>query len=212
LAGVICNEFHKASAPRRIGSSKLADWQVGVNRSGWTEGTIRSSPRKAKSPAQYLLAKVNRKKVATPDVVLRRATMLDAEILLAWRNDPATRNNSLTTSSIDAKEHGRWLASTLSNSERQLWIAETDGRPVGTVRVDHDDAGYLLSWTVAPEARSQGVGKLMVADIVGRLGSGAIRAEVKADNLASVRIAEHVGLKLQFERDGLLVFSRGLTT
>jgi RimJ/RimL family protein N-acetyltransferase len=144
--------------------------------------------------------------------VLRRATMLDAERLLTWRNDPATREGSHTTSVIGDEEHSRWLASTLSNSERQLWIAEVDGRPVGTVRVDHDDDGYLLSWAVAPEARSQGVGKRMVADIVRRLGSGALRAEVKAGNVASVHIAEHVGLKLQSEREGFLVFVRGPTT
>jgi RimJ/RimL family protein N-acetyltransferase len=134
--------------------------------------------------------------------------MLDAGRLLTWRNDPVTRGNSHVAPAIDAEEHGRWLASTLSNSERQLWIAEVDGQPVGTVRVDHDDAGYRLSWTVAPEARSQGIGKRMVADIVGRLGSVPVRAEVKAGNIASVQVAEHAGLKLQFERDGVLFFSR----
>lgn len=123
------------------------------------------------------------------NIKLRPVTIQDAELLLDWRNDPQTRQASHNTGEIQIEEHISWLESTLNNVNRSLFIAEEKDVPVGTVRSDYSDGVYELSWTVTPFARGRGVGKRMVSILANQI-SGPIRAEVKSENEASIRIAE----------------------
>jgi RimJ/RimL family protein N-acetyltransferase len=138
---------------------------------------------------------------------LRPARLADAEILLAWRNDPLTVAASHTDRPVASQEHRRWLASNLDNPDRRLYVAETEGVAAGTVRLDRDGDGWRLSWTVAPAFRGRGLGKAMVRLVAQGL-SGTVRAEVKAANAASARIALHAGLRLDRERDGVQYYVR----
>ena len=140
---------------------------------------------------------------------LRPATVQDADLLLRWRNDPETRNASHNTAEIQREEHIAWLTNTLNNSNRQLYVAEENGIPVGTVRADLSAGEYKLSWTIAPNARGRGVAKQIVALLASQI-SGAIRAEVKAGNTVSARIAEHAGMEFIHEADGVLHYRRAV--
>ncbi len=141
------------------------------------------------------------------NIVLRVATMEDADLLLAWRNDPTTRAASHNTAEISRSEHLAWLVATLDDPNRRLLIAEHRGVPVGTVRADLSAGVWELSWTTAPQARGRGLTKQMVA-LLSRQISDPIRAEVKVGNIASARIAEHAGMQLESEADGILHYRR----
>ena len=138
---------------------------------------------------------------------LRPARLADAEILLAWRNDPWTVAASHTDRPVTPQEHRRWLAASLDGPDRRLYVAEAEGVAAGTVRLDRERDGWLLSWTVAPACRGRGLGKAMVRLAAQGL-SGTVRAEVKAANAASARIALHAGLRLDRERDGVQYYVR----
>lgn len=133
--------------------------------------------------------------------------MDDCDLLLAWRNDPVTRQASRREDAVGREDHVRWLRAVLADPQRQLYIAEEEGRPVGTVRADLSDGVYEISWTVAPSARGAGVGKRMVALLVEQF-TGPLRAEVKVGNPASVRIAEATGFRLQSKAEGILHYFR----
>lgn len=139
---------------------------------------------------------------------LRKVTFEDWPLLLEWRNDEETRNNSHTTALVAEESHKNWLKHALEDSSKQLYIAEEDGIPVGTVRADFDEAlnDYLLSWTTSPDARGKGTGKRMVKTLVDLLNT-RIRAEIKSGNTASVKIAEFAGLTLKKEDHRVLYFS-----
>jgi RimJ/RimL family protein N-acetyltransferase len=139
---------------------------------------------------------------------LRAATHEDSDLLLGWRNDPHTRMASQHTTEVQRDEHLKWLESSLRDEKRILMVAEEETIPVGTVRADLKDGVYVLSWTVAPGARGRGVGKAMVALFLSQL-PGAVRAEVKKENQASVRIAEFAGLQFVREDRGVLLYKRG---
>lgn len=64
-----------------------------------------------------------------------------------------------------------------------------------------------MSWAVAPDQRGRGIGARMVAKFAERF-SEPVRAEVKAGNVASRRIAEGAGMTLVRERDGVLYYRR----
>ena len=137
-------------------------------------------------------------------LILRPATLADAEMLLAWRNDPQTRSASHNEDEIPLTAHLVWLNQLLANPERRLLIAELDGAPVGSVRADRDGGGVTeLSWTVAPTARGKGLGREMVIAALADI-DGPVRAEVKVGNVASMRIAEAAGLVLVREERGVL--------
>ena len=133
--------------------------------------------------------------------------MDDADALLAWRNDPATRALSHNKSNVERHIHLEWLARSLANPDRRLLIAERDGVPVGTVRADRSKGTYELSWTVAPTARGQGVAKEMVAMAAAQIEE-PIRAQVLRGNEASVQVALNAGMKLQQEIGGVMYFER----
>lgn len=130
---------------------------------------------------------------------LRKASMEDAKLLFDWRNDPITRAASHQTGELVFSEHCAWLEKALLT--RDIYIAEIDGIPVGTVRADAGKPTEL-SWTVAPHRRCKGLGTRIVMAALA-LHSPA-RAEIKADNAASIRIAEKVGMRLTKVEGGVM--------
>jgi RimJ/RimL family protein N-acetyltransferase len=125
-------------------------------------------------------------------LALRPAVGADAHLLLAWRNDPESRHASRETEVVPWPVHEAWLSRALASSDCVLRIAEARGKPVGVVRADRSATGWELSWTVAPEARGQSVGRRMLQKFVAEL-DGRLTAVVRKDNAASATIAAAVG-------------------
>ena len=123
---------------------------------------------------------------------LRPAGRADAPLLYAWRNDPETRLASHATDPIAWSDHVAWLGASLASPDRRLRIAEVDGEPVGVVRAARSSDGWELSWTVAPRARSRGIGRRMLRAFVESL-DGPLCATIRRDNAASAKIAAAAG-------------------
>ncbi len=133
----------------------------------------------------------------TLDVTLRPATVADADALLAWRNDPQTRAMSIDSNEVTIESHRAWLARTLASTESSLFVAEHDGRGLGTIRLDaHGVACLEVSLTIAPEERGKGyaLALLRAAEAIA-LARGAVRlvAVIKPENTASRRAFEAAG-------------------
>lgn len=144
----------------------------------------------------------------TNTLSLRAATLQDAKTLLVWRNDPQTRAASHNTDEICLEDHLAWLESSLKKPEqRRLWIAELDGKLVGTCRADKEEAGWELSWTVAPEARGQGIAHKMLSQLIESFQQ-PLTAQVKKDNMASMKVAERLGFVVEKEENGVLYYRR----
>lgn len=144
------------------------------------------------------------------ELILRDATIEDARLLFDWRNDAVTRLASHNTAELEFGSHTAWLKAALANSKRQLRIAEQNGRPVGMVRIDFEDGDCAeLSWVIAPEARGKGIAKRMVQFVADETSQiCAIRAEIKAGNDASAKVAEAAGMQLSRQDGGVLHFYR----
>ena len=142
----------------------------------------------------------------TDRVNLRPAEMTDAECLLAWRNDPKTRQASHNSDEVILESHLAWLDASLSNpSKRLLWIAEVNGVAVGTCRADKVEDAWELSWTIAPEARGKGVAHQMLSKLVHSFDEPLV-AQVKANNIASMKVAERVGFVLEKQENDVLLY------
>ena len=137
--------------------------------------------------------------------MLRKATKEDSQRLFEWRNDPETRQQSLNTALIEWSAHEQWLTKSLVNPDRTIFIFEENGTPAGTCRIDreieNDHEVFELSWTIAPEQRGKGLGKKMLGELLAleTLQGKIIKATVKGNNLASVKMVEKFGF--HFERN-----------
>jgi RimJ/RimL family protein N-acetyltransferase len=231
VSGTAVNQARNLRTAKVTGAALVAGWQ-GDN--GW-EGQLGehiaelaqsySLRRKTSRLAQGLVDGQGARRVAaiveelrrqraartsqsrTMTVTLRLASVADRDRLRRWRNDPQTRANSRQSHIVSSAEHRDWLNAVLADRGRHLYIAQVNGRAVGTVRADLEAGVRKLSWTVAPGQRGKGFGKAMVAAVARRL-AGPLGAEVKTGNSASVRIAMSAGLTLEREADGIAYFSR----
>ncbi|KKO48170.1 hypothetical protein VT06_13080 [Arsukibacterium sp. MJ3] len=138
-------------------------------------------------------------------IVLRMATLADADKLLLWRNDDLTRTCSLNSEPVTLQQHLAWLQSSFENKQRHLFIAEFNGDAIGTVRVDSKDDRHTISWTVGTDFREKGLAKLMVALLVSKL-DGIVVAEILPGNAASIRVAESAGLTYVNTHNGIMYY------
>lgn len=130
---------------------------------------------------------------------LRSATLEDADDLLAWRNDPATRAASFDTAPVDRGTHVAWLRARLDRDDHRLWIAELAGAAVGIVRFGIDERAATISVNVAPERQGAGLGTRMIGSGCARLFAERVVDDVDAwirpENQASVRAFRAAGFR-----------------
>jgi RimJ/RimL family protein N-acetyltransferase len=136
-------------------------------------------------------------------ITVRRASADDAERLLAWANDPATRAAGFHPSPIDAATHGRWLDGRLASAASRVLIGLEDGLPVGQVRLEAGaDRRVEVGISVAPDARGRGVGRaLLKAGLAAGLADPDLQIEVfvariRPDNAASLALFGGAGFRL----------------
>ncbi len=93
------------------------------------------------------------------NVQLRAVTMEDAEQILEWRNDAATRANSFQKELIDMESHVNWLAGKLQDENCHMYIMVDRDMPVGQIRIDEVNHIGEISYMIAPSMRGKGYGK-----------------------------------------------------
>lgn len=134
-------------------------------------------------------------------MILRKATSDDAVDVWVWRNDPLTREMSRTTDEVPRAAHLGWFASSLTDPRRTILIGEVDGEKVGMVRFDHG-AKTEVSININPAHRSRGYGYALLMAAT-RAVPGDLWAEIKDQNLASQRLFERAGFRLNSTEGGL---------
>jgi RimJ/RimL family protein N-acetyltransferase len=144
---------------------------------------------------------------------LRPATRGDAELLLAWRNDPDTRAASFQQEPIELEEHLAWLDRRLADPGCALLVVELDDVPSGSVRLDREDGDVAeIHISLAPQARGRGLAQLALREASERAGEllsvGRVRARVKSRNDASLRAFDAAGFERIGEADGVIELSR----
>jgi len=131
------------------------------------------------------------------ELSVRPASSADADLLLAWRNDPSTVAWSRDSRPVAADEHRTWLGASLDDPDRLLFVVAAD-RPVGTVRFDRAaDGAWEVSITVAPAERGRGLAGRVLAMGEGALFANAaptrLLANVHRDNAASLALFHRAG-------------------
>ena len=124
---------------------------------------------------------------------LRKAIFDDWSILLDWRNDPTTRENSFKTEEVSEQTHKLWFNDSLLNPYREIYILEDNLISVGSIRIDTLLINeYLLSWSIAPTQRGKGYGT-KILEMLLQDRKGKFIAEIKPENIASIKMVQKNG-------------------
>jgi RimJ/RimL family protein N-acetyltransferase len=124
---------------------------------------------------------------------LRKAIFDDWKILLDWRNDSTTRENSFETGEVSEQTHKSWFTNSLSNLNREIYIFEVNNILAGTIRSDKtDEKTYVLSWNIAPDQRGKGYGT-KILELFLQNKTGDFIAEIKPENIASIKMVQSNG-------------------
>lgn len=143
------------------------------------------------------------------EVSLRLATERDMELLFHWANDKSVRKNSFSTEQISYECHQEWFHKVMGDTNEVLFILCVGEQPVGQTRITIKEDTAMVGYSIAEQYRSQGYGKKMLLLLEKYLKEcytdvKKIRAEVKPNNAASVKVFEALGYDgecLVFEKD-----------
>ena len=132
----------------------------------------------------------------------RNATMADADILLAWRNDPEVRSVSFHSSTIQHAEHQQWLTRSIAMQDRILLMAEDrHGNAIGKIQIDFTSEtvnSVTIGIVVGQRYRGRGLGTILIEKSTSALFKAEknvqqIVAQIKPGNLASERAFRKAG-------------------
>ena len=147
--------------------------------------------------------------MSAPEITLRLAGMDDALLLLAWRNDPETRSQSISQDEVSQVEHVSWLKRSLESKTRTIFIAETQGQAVGTIRLDElANKEIELSWTIGREFRGKGYGRMILDAVCRQNNHRKLLATIRSQNTASMAMAKNAGFSQKNELDGITYWQR----
>lgn len=108
------------------------------------------------------------------NLFLRPANRDDAEIVLEWRNDKQTRENSFSKDVIDLDTHLKWFEGKLSDENCFFYILMDDEKRVGQIHIDRMNDIGEVSYMIAPDQRGKGYGKHII-----KLIDGLMKDKVK---------------------------------
>lgn len=128
-------------------------------------------------------------------LALRPATWTDSDIARAWRDHHSVRKASRQQDPISLEAHKQWFERTLTGEERQLFVGEIGGHPVGFIRLDRSDGGsFEISFYVDPALDGLGLGMRLLSAVEAMVPFGAtIFGEVLPDNLKSGHLFKKLG-------------------
>lgn len=123
---------------------------------------------------------------------LRKATILDVDILFEWVNDKVTRQNAFDSHIITFEEHVAWFDRMMNDSNQAQYILELGDKAVGQIRLSIKNQEAEISYSILNSVRGCGYGGIII-DLIkkqAREDFPFIRklvGKVKVSNVASYR-------------------------
>jgi len=154
--------------------------------------------------------------VLTPEktdgrVLLRLANISDSQDMLAWRNDPVTRQFSFSTEEVSLKEHQSWFKKAIFDPNKVIYIAEKKSAKIGMVRLDKGEESAVISINLNPEFRGLGLSKSILFESIKEFRKTnllPIIAEIKHENVVSLKLFESCGFTKISEEKSKVILRR----
>ena len=122
------------------------------------------------------------------EIRLRPANEEDIIIYYNWANDPAVRQNAVSTSTISWTTHQKWFRNKIHDANSHLFVLEVACLPVGQIRFDRIEDEAHIDYSIDSIVRGRDWGPRLVAlgtYLLQKFEPVQFRAEVKSGNEAS---------------------------
>lgn len=126
-------------------------------------------------------------KIDIQKVYLRKAELSDALITYKWAMDSLVRKNSLNSGEFSFDSHKEWFLKKI-NSENCHYFILMEHFPLGQIRFDKYQDGWLISFLIDELFRGNNLGKQVVKIGINKLKPATFYAYVKSENKASIKI------------------------
>ena len=126
-------------------------------------------------------------------LICREVLQDDIHKLYKWVNDSKVRLNSLDSKTIPWETHVEWFNRAINNINSKIYIFESDGHPVGQVRIDFKSNCWEFDYSVDKNYRGLGLGRSMIESVLKSNPGKKFKAVVKKRNLASQNIFRSLG-------------------
>lgn len=126
---------------------------------------------------------------------LRKVNLYDALITYKWAMDPTVRANSINPDKFSFEEHLHWFKNKISSPNTLYFILEQDF-PLGQIRFDLSDEGWIISFLIDENFRGLGLGYEIVKKSIDFTNKDSYIAYVKENNTTSNKIFEKLKFNL----------------
>ncbi|MFM8504494.1 MAG: GNAT family N-acetyltransferase, partial [Acidimicrobiaceae bacterium] len=202
---------NQISACEKLGRDGLINY-LGAQ-SSLKPGTIRNSVIDAKTKFASLFEQIERGQILVDGrgcervaevmcpsdeskLAVRLAKPDDCVEFFNWANDPAVREQSLSTSTIQWLEHKRWFSEKIRSSATEMYVMEACGLPVGQVRFEKSAAVAEINYSLDKIVRNRRWASAMLEmamEMFGQKCSSTLKARVKSSNAKSSAVFKQLG-------------------
>ena len=138
--------------------------------------------------------------ITEADLRIRNLEADDINDLFDWRNNPDVRKNSFNTNPISWDEHNKWFETMNKDLNTTNYIACWEGNKIGSIRFENKDIAIKVSVMLNPDFIGKGFGSKLIKVgtekfINKKKINKPIIAEIKKDNIASIKVFQKAGFK-----------------
>jgi len=131
---------------------------------------------------------------------LTNAGTTDINDIFEWRNHPDIRKNFFNQELLSWEEHEKWFMAKLKDPDTTIYMAHYRNEKVGAIRFEANDSVIKTSLMLNPDFLGKGFGskviKIGVEEFIkDKNPKESLIAEIKKDNLASIKAFEKAGFK-----------------
>ena len=134
------------------------------------------------------------------NTTLRLANKKDVELIFNWANDELVRQNAINKEAVKWENHVIWFESKILSQETYIFILELDSLPIGQIRFDKEQDGFLIDYSIDKEFRGNGFGQQILIQSLQKI------YEFEGDNITikATVLKTNIGSKKVFEKAGFL--------
>lgn len=132
----------------------------------------------------------------------------DAQRIWEIRNEPQSRAIAASPDIIPLPQHINWFNNKyFGQNSNVCFVGELDDNIVGYCRFDLDNNQYTVSIAVTSSMHGKGIGTLLLRQSIEQLNSTIpLYAEIRKNNISSIKMFEKIGFKKISEDDKNLYF------
>lgn len=165
-----------------------------------TRGKVLNSSPSSKKKNGTQQSENLKNSITEADLRIRNLEADDINDLFSWRNHPDVRKNSFNTNPILWEEHEKWFKKKLAESDTAIYTVCCRDKKIGSIRFEDKGEAVKVNIMLNPDFLGKGFGSKIIRlgtekFIKERQPDKSIHAEIKKDNVASIRAFQKAGYK-----------------